>query len=82
MLVQEEHGDFPGSMCYWRNQEIKFQKQLVSSLPGLSLKESSYNPATQDEFGRHFLFDALIGFCSSGVFVSSKFTDSGSLSLD
>ena len=35
---------------------------LVGSLPGLSLKESSYNPATQYQFGRQFVFDALIGF--------------------
>ena len=62
MLVQEEHVDFPGSMYYWRNQEINFKSTLVGSLPGLSLKESSYNPATQYQFGRHFVFDALIGF--------------------
>ena len=64
MLVQEEHGDFPGSMYYWHGETKRSTSKstLVGSLPGLSLKESSYNPATQYQFGRHFVFDALIGF--------------------
>ena len=75
-------GIFLGVCTTGETKRSTSKSTLVGSLPGLSLKESSYNPATQDEFGRHFLFDTPIDFCSSGVFVSSKFTDSGSLSLD
>ena len=75
-------GIFLGVCATGETKKSTSKSALVSSLPGLSLKESSYNPAAQDQFGKHFLFDALVGFCSSGVFVSLKITDSGSLSLD
>ena len=75
-------GIFLGVCTTGETKRSTSKSTLVGSLPRLSLKESSYNTVTQDQFGRHFLFDALIDFYSSGVFVSSKFIDSGSLSLD
>ena len=55
-------GIFLGVCTTGETKRSTSKSTLVGSLPGLSLKESSYNPATQDQFGRHFVFDALIGF--------------------
>lgn len=55
-------GIFLGVCTTGETKRSTSKTTLVGSLPGLSQKEASYNPATQDQFGRHVVFDALIGF--------------------
>ena len=55
-------GIFLGVCTTGETKRSTSKTTLVGSLPGLSQKKASYNPATQDQFGRHFVFSALVGF--------------------